>query len=81
MKCRTSLLFFDIPLLYYHINLRSSKILCFFSGDVYLSFGISLSNFLFSVSLLTVPKLFCAEVLQTFVNLLIILLPTKWWKF
>ena len=39
-----NLLFFDIPLLYYHTNLNSSIICCLFSGDIYLSFGISNSS-------------------------------------
>ena len=30
------LLFFDIPLLYYYINLRSSLTLCILSGDIYI---------------------------------------------
>ena len=38
----TNLLFFDIPLLYYYINLNSSIIFCLSCGDIYLSFGISL---------------------------------------
>ena len=42
MYCLENLLFFDIPLLYY-TNLNSSIICFLFSGDIYLSFGISLS--------------------------------------
>ena len=38
----TNLLFFDIPLLYYYINLNSSIFFCLSCGDIYLSFGISL---------------------------------------
>ena len=49
--------------------------LLFFSGDIYLSFGISLSNPVFSVSLLTVSKLFCGELVEYLVILLAILLP------
>ena len=41
MYCLTSLLFFDIPLLYC-VNLNLSIICCLFSGDIYLSFSISL---------------------------------------
>ena len=41
--CPTNLLFFDIPVLYYYINLNSYKICCLSSGDIYLSLGISLS--------------------------------------
>ena len=50
---------------------------CLFSGDIYLSFGISLSVSIFSVSFVTVSKLFCDEVLETFVILSAILLPIK----
>ena len=39
----TNLFIFDIPLLYYYTNLNSSIIYCLFSGDIYLSFGISIS--------------------------------------
>ena len=42
LYCLTNLLFLVIPLLYYHTNLNSSIICCVFSGDMYLSFGISL---------------------------------------
>ena len=34
-------LIFSIPLIYYYINLNSSKNFCLSSGDIYLSFGIS----------------------------------------
>ena len=40
-------------------------------------FGISLSNPIFSVSFVTVSKLFCGEVIDTFVILLVILFPIK----
>ena len=70
--CLQNVLFFDIPLLYYYINLRSSIILYLSSGDMYISLGISL---LFSF--LTISKLFCAEVFETFVILSAILLPNK----
>ena len=40
MYCLKNLLFFDTPLLYY-VNMNSSMICCLFSGDIYLSFGIS----------------------------------------
>ena len=46
MYCLTNLLFFDIPLLFY-VNLNSSIIFCLFSGDIRLSFGISVSSKLF----------------------------------
>ena len=68
----TNLSFFDIPLLYYDINLRSSIFFCFSSRDTYLSLGISLS-----FSFVVVSKLLCGEPLETFVVLLAILLPIK----
>ena len=49
--CLIRLLFFDILLLYYCINLNSSIISCFSTWDICLSFG-------FSVSLLTVSRMF-----------------------
>ena len=67
--CATDLLFFDIPLLYYYINLRSSIDSCLFSGDIYLSSGNSLSNLVFSASTVTASKLFCGEVFEIFVIL------------
>ena len=63
--CLTNLLFFDIPLLYYYINLRSSIIFCLSSGDIYLSLGISLS-----CSFVTVFGSFCVEFFQTIIILL-----------
>ena len=68
----TSLFFFDVTVLYYYINLRSSIIFWLSSGDIYLSFGISLS-----CSFVIVSELFCNERLGTFVILLAILLPIK----
>ena len=62
--CLTKLLFFDIPLLYYHINLGSSIISCLSSGDIYLSLAISWS-WLFVV----VSKLFFGERFETSVIL------------
>ena len=44
MHCLTNTLFFDIPLLYHYISLNSSIISCLFSGDMYLSFGVSDSS-------------------------------------
>ena len=41
MHCLTNLSFFDIPLLYYYTSINLSIICCRFSGDMYLSFGIS----------------------------------------
>ena len=43
MYCLANLLFFDIPGLYYYTNLKSSIICYLSSGDIYLSFGISIS--------------------------------------
>ena len=51
---------FNISLLYYHINLRSSIVFCLSSGGIYLSLGIFLS-----CSFLTVSQLFCCEFLET----------------
>ena len=70
------LLFFNIPLLYYSIKLRST-IFAFFSGGIYLCLGISLSFSVFSALFVTVPKLFWDEVLVTFIMLSTILLPIK----
>ena len=64
----TSLLFFDIPLLYY-IYLNSATLCCLFSGDIYLSFAISVS-----FSTVTVSEVFCSDFV---VILLAILLPDK----
>ena len=50
------LLFFDIPLLYYYINLGSLIISCISSGDIYLSLSTSLSCLFVIVS-----KLFCGK--------------------
>ena len=52
-------------------------ICCFFSRDIYLSFGISLSNLVFSILIPTVSELFCGERLDIFVILSVILLPIK----
>ena len=64
------LLSFDIPLLYYYINLRSSINLS--SGYIYLSLGIYLL-----CSFVIVSKFFCSELLETFVILSAILLTIK----
>ena len=56
MYCLKNVLFFDIPLLYYYINLRSSKIFCLSSRDIYLCVCISLS-----CSFVTVSELFCVD--------------------
>ena len=70
-------LFIDIPLLYYHINLRSLIICCLSSGDVYHSLSISLLTSIFSSSFVTISELFYGEVFVTFVIQSAILLPIK----
>ena len=70
--CLIYLLFSNIPLWYFYIKLRSSIIFCISFGDIDLSLGISLP-----CSFVTVSKLFCCEVFETFVILLSILLPMK----
>ena len=62
--CLTKLLFFDILLLYYYINIRSSRFFCISSGDIYVSLGIP-----FSCSFVTVSELFCGEIFEIFVIL------------
>ena len=69
--CVASLLFFDIPLLYFYINLVNI-FLFFFRRYIYLSFGISLS-----CSFLIVSKLLCDKVHETFVILSAIWLTIK----
>ena len=69
VHCLTRLLFFDIPLLNYYINPVSSIIFCLFSGEIYLSLGISVSHS-------TVSEVFCREFIHTF-EILVILLPIK----
>ena len=66
----TSLLFFDISVLNYYINLRLSVTFCLSSGDTYLSLGVS-------TSFVTVYELFWGEVFETFVILSAIVLPIK----
>ena len=56
--------------MYYYTSLNSSIICRLFSGDIYLSFGIS-------ISLLTSSKLFCEVFFETLVILSAILLPIK----
>ena len=58
----TSLLIFDIPLLYYYTNVRSSITLCLSFEDVYLSLDICLSSLFIYPS-----ELFCCEVFDIFV--------------
>ena len=54
-----------------------NNLLSFFWRYIYISFGISLSNPVFSISLSTVSELFCGEVFQTFVISSAVLLPNK----
>ena len=61
--CLTNLLFFDIPLLYCYTNFDSSVICYPFSGDMYLSFGISISS---------LALLFCSS-LEEFLEISVIL--------
>ena len=68
----TNLLLFNIPLLYYYVNLRSPIIFCLPSGEIYFSLGISSS-----CPFVIVSELFCCELFETFVILLVILLPIK----
>ena len=68
--CSISLLCFEIPLLYYYVNLGSLIICCLSPGDIYLSFSISL----YSISFLTISKLFRGELSENFVILSAILL-------
>ena len=56
--------FFDISLLYYYLNVKSSITFCLFSRDIYLSLGICLSY-----SFITVSELFCCKFFKTFVIL------------
>ena len=65
-------LFFDIRLLYYYINLRLLIVLCLSSGDMNLSLGI-----FYHAHFVTVSKSSCGELFETFVILSGILLPSK----
>ena len=71
MHSVTNSLFFDIPLLYYYASLDSSIICSLFSGDMYLSYGVSDSS---------LASLVCERVKDFFETLVIlsaILLPIK----
>ena len=70
--CPTNLLFFDIPLFYYHNNLVSSITFCLSSGDTNLSLGISLR-----CSFVTFSELCCCEFFEAFEISLAKLLPIK----
>ena len=74
MHCLTNLLFFDIPLLYTTRNL--SIICCLFSGDMYLSFGTSIS-LLASLLCECFEDFFGCNFVETLVILSAILLPIK----
>ena len=63
--------------LYFYFNLSLSIICSFFSKDIHVSFGISVSNPIFSVSHSSLSGLFCREFLETFVVLSAILLTIK----
>ena len=73
MHCLRNSLFFDIPLLYYYTNLKSSIICCLFSGDMYLSFGASDS----SLASLFCEHNFAEDFLETLVIFSAILLLIK----
>ena len=74
MYCLASLLFSDIPLSYYYINLKSSTVFCLISRERYLSLGIFST---FSVSFVTVSELFCGKAFENFVILSAVLLLVK----
>ena len=67
----------NIIFFYYYIDLTSLIIFLSFFGDLHLSFGISLSSLMFSVSFVTLSKLSCVKVLETLMILSAILLPIK----
>ena len=73
----TNLLVFGIGILCYYIILRLSIIFCLFSGNIHLSLSYSLSSLIFSVSFVTVSKLFLRKAIQTFLIIWAILLPIK----
>ena len=68
--CLKNVLFLNIPVLYYYINIRSSIIFCLSFGDIDLFLGISLSY-----SFVAVSELFCGKIFEIFVILSAILLP------
>ena len=63
--------------IYYFLYLTSLIIYCPFSGDIYLSSVISLSNIVFFCFTFNCPWTILYEVLDTFVTLSAILLPIK----
>ena len=48
-------LFFDIPVFYYYINLRSSITICIYFGDTYISSGISVRCLFLLLSTILLP--------------------------
>ena len=68
--CLTSLLCFDILLLYCYISLNSSIFCCLSSGDIYLSLGVA-------ILLSTAAEIFCSNFFEAFVIPLATLLPIK----
>ena len=64
-------MFFDI-LLFYYFNLTSCTISCLSTGDSDFSLSIYLSS-----SFVTVSQLFCCDFFESFVILLVFLLPIK----
>ena len=67
MYCPADFLFFDIQLLCYYMNLRSSLICClgiYIWGYIYHSLGIFPSSPIFFVSFVTVPELLCGKFLE-----------------
>ena len=75
VHCLKNLLFSDIPLLYCNINLNLSITCCLFSGDVYLSLGVSISS---SFCVCNFSECdFLEDLFETIVILSAILLPIK----
>ena len=73
LYCPTDLLSFNISILYYYLSFRSLIIRCLFSGDIYLSLGISLLTAIYYVLFATVSELFLGELFETLVILSAIL--------
>ena len=73
MHFLTSLIFLDMPLIYYYFNLRLSVIFYLSSGNIYIFLQESFLSYLF----VTVSELFCCDVFDIFVVLSAILLPIK----
>ena len=74
--CPAILLFFDLLILHYHINLNFSLFYCLSSGDIHIYIYIYIYDIHpFSVSVL-ISELFLGELFETFVILPAILLST-----